>query len=62
MTITTRTKRTPVEVSRHTTSEGTVVWSRCPACGRLRMVLAPDDPRTPPSVSGTATPGCQDCL
>ncbi|MEU1668139.1 hypothetical protein ABZ547_32100 [Streptomyces sparsogenes] len=27
-------------VSRHTTSEGIVVWSRC-ACGRLQMVLVP---------------------
>ncbi|MEU1791640.1 hypothetical protein ABZ553_38360 [Streptomyces sparsogenes] len=27
-------------VSRHTTSEGVVVWSRC-ACGRLQMVLVP---------------------
>ncbi|MEU6573524.1 hypothetical protein [Streptomyces sp. NPDC046805] len=27
-------------VSRHITSEGVVVWSRC-ACGRLRMTLVP---------------------
>ncbi|MFD7312772.1 hypothetical protein [Streptomyces sp. NPDC059883] len=27
-------------VSRHTTSEGVVVWTRC-ACGRLQMVLRP---------------------
>ncbi|MFE2180989.1 hypothetical protein [Streptomyces sp. NPDC059455] len=27
-------------VSRHNTSEGVVVWSRC-ACGRLQMVLIP---------------------
>ncbi|EFL27168.1 hypothetical protein SSOG_06882 [Streptomyces himastatinicus ATCC 53653] len=27
-------------VSRHTTTEGVVVWSRC-ACGRLRMRLVP---------------------
>lgn len=27
-------------VSRHTTSEGIVVWIRC-ACGRLRMTLVP---------------------
>ncbi|MDL4774891.1 MULTISPECIES: hypothetical protein [Thermomonosporaceae] len=27
-------------ISRHTTSDGVVVWSRC-ACGRLRMVRVP---------------------
>ncbi|WP_433336308.1 hypothetical protein [Spirillospora sp. CA-294931] len=27
-------------LSKHTTSEGVVVWSRC-ACGRLRMDLVP---------------------
>ncbi|MGH3313591.1 MAG: hypothetical protein ACRDP3_23905 [Streptomyces sp.] len=27
-------------VSRHATSEGVVVWSRC-VCGRLQMVLVP---------------------
>ncbi|WP_173390667.1 hypothetical protein [Actinomadura litoris] len=27
-------------LSRHVTSEGTVIWSRC-ACGRLRMDLVP---------------------
>ncbi|GAB3969098.1 hypothetical protein GCM10029978_039760 [Actinoallomurus acanthiterrae] len=27
-------------VSRHTTSEGVVVWRRC-ACGRLQMALVP---------------------
>ncbi|MFC5754137.1 hypothetical protein [Actinomadura rugatobispora] len=30
-------------VSRHATSDGIVVWSRC-ACGRLRMTLIPYDP------------------
>jgi DNA-directed RNA polymerase subunit RPC12/RpoP len=28
-------------VSRHTTSEGVVVWSRCAVCGRLQMALVP---------------------
>ncbi|WP_212910389.1 hypothetical protein [Streptomyces sp. TS71-3] len=31
---------TSTVVSRHTTSEGVVVWSRC-ACGRLQMALVP---------------------
>ncbi|QXJ20593.1 hypothetical protein AGRA3207_001330 [Actinomadura graeca] len=37
MTDQSRTHRT---LSRHLTSEGVVVWSRC-ACGRLRMDLVP---------------------
>ncbi|MER7789840.1 hypothetical protein [Streptomyces sp. NPDC097640] len=34
--------KTNTIVSRHTTSKGVVVWSRC-ACGRLQMALVPFD-------------------
>ncbi|RKN07070.1 hypothetical protein [Streptomyces radicis] len=57
---TTRVRATPVEVSRHVTSEGTVRWTRCPTCGGLRMALTPDDPRTAPLVSGGHAPDCPD--
>ncbi|WP_165967030.1 hypothetical protein [Actinomadura sp. 7K507] len=33
-------------VSRHLTSDGVVVWTRC-ACGRLRMDLVPNAGGTP---------------
>ncbi|MDT0346004.1 hypothetical protein [Streptomyces litchfieldiae] len=64
MTITTHSFRNateaPTELSRHATGEGTVVWLRC-TCGRLRMVFAPDDPRTRPLTAGGHTPSCPDC-
>jgi hypothetical protein len=50
----------PVEVSRHTTSDGTVLWSRC-TCGRLRMVFTPDSPIDRPLATGGRTPGCPNC-
>lgn len=49
------------EVSRHPTSSGTVVWSRC-TCGRLQALLSPDVPTAGPLVAGGRTPGCPDCL
>lgn len=55
-----RTAPAPVEISRHVTSEGTVLWLRC-TCGRLRMVSVPDSPLGTPLVAGGRTPGCPDC-
>ncbi|MWK37761.1 hypothetical protein GEV43_29390 [Actinomadura sp. J1-007] len=43
-------------LSRHTTSEGVVVWSRC-ACGRLRMDLVPYTPGTE-RLSASSCPRC----
>ncbi|WP_169513850.1 hypothetical protein [Actinomadura flavalba] len=43
-------------LSRHSTSEGTVVWSRCD-CGRLHMVLVPYDTARRPLTAGTC-PAC----
>ncbi|MDT0316944.1 hypothetical protein [Streptomyces millisiae] len=50
----------PVELSRHATSEGTVMWFRC-GCGRLRMVSTPDSPTARPMAAGGRTPGCPEC-
>ncbi|TDC27451.1 hypothetical protein E1265_01855 [Streptomyces sp. 8K308] len=50
----------PVELSSHTTSEGTVVWLRC-GCGRLRMVFTPDSPADRPTTAGGRTRGCPYC-
>ncbi|TDC75500.1 hypothetical protein E1283_12240 [Streptomyces hainanensis] len=50
----------PVELSHHTTSEGTVVWLRC-GCGRLRMVFTPDSPADRPMTAGGRTLGCPYC-
>ncbi|MFB4317033.1 hypothetical protein [Actinomadura sp. 21ATH] len=44
-------------VSRHATSSGIVVWSRC-ACGRLRMTLVPYDGGGRRLVAGGRCPGC----
>ncbi|MGP3967458.1 hypothetical protein [Streptomyces sp. 6N223] len=52
-----------MEISRHRTSRGTVVWSRC-SCGRLRMAYSPTSLTSPderPLVAGGRTPGCPDC-
>ncbi|MFD7506183.1 hypothetical protein [Streptomyces sp. NPDC059850] len=47
-------------VSRHTTSEGVVVWTRC-GCGRLQMALIPYGARGKALAAGGHDRQCPRC-
>ncbi|MGW2331739.1 hypothetical protein ACWC5C_39145 [Streptomyces sp. NPDC001700] len=47
-------------VSRHTTSEGVVVWTRC-GCGRLQMALIPYGARGKGLAAGGHDRQCPRC-
>lgn len=48
-------------VSRHTTSEGVVVWMRCTRCGQPRMLLQPHAPSGGYLAAGHHLSRCPNC-